>query len=276
MKLKRTLWIGLSTATLVVGQLAIGTLAGACDGDPQTTTGKHIVLHTEATLGGTADFTNAFQWNIHLEKAIVSAGPFYYFSGAPIVTADHRPTPRRWDLNPFAIKSAYAHPGHYDPGEALGEMLEPASFDLLAGVTPMADGDGITSVYRSTQFHWATPPVGALAATLGANVVLVEGTAKKDALMKHFRLVGGMADVVDPEGLPQVDGCAFKEIDVESDGKVTVRIWPSAWLDQAEFDDVVDSTDGTPVDVPATDRASKAFVRGLKKGEAYTFEFSSF
>lgn len=274
MQPRRPLWIALSAAALVLGQATVGVAVGACDGEGTTTTGKHIVLHTEATLGGTADFTNAFLWNIHLEKAIVSVGPFYYFSGAPIVTADHRPAPPRWDLNPFAIKSAYAHPGHYDPGEALGEMLEPTSFDLLAGVTPMADGDGITSIYRSTQFHWTTPPKGPMAATLGANVVLVEGTAKKDALMKHFRLVGGMADVLDPEGLPQVDGCTFQEVDVESDGKVTAKIWPSVWLDQAEFDDVLDSTDGKPVDVPATDRASKAFVRGLKKGEAYTFEFT--
>ncbi len=271
-KLRRALTIGMSTLALVVGHAAIGTALGACDVDPQTTTGKRIVLHTEATLGGTAEFTNAFQWTIHIDKALVSTGPFYYFSGAPIVTADNR-TPTR-DLNPFAIKHAYAHPGHYVPGETLGEMLESSSFDLVAGVTPLADGDGITGVYRSTQFHWQAPPTGPAAAELGANVVLLEGTAKKDALIKHFRLVGGMADVLDPEALPQVDGCTFTEFDVQSDGKVTAKIWPSIWLDQAEFDDVPDSPDGKPVDVPADNRAAKAFVRGLKKGQAYTFEFT--
>lgn len=270
-KLQRPLVIGLTAFALVVAQASVATMLGACDVE-QTTTGKRVVLRTEATLGGTQDFTNAFMWSIHIDKAIVSVGPFYYFSGAPIVTAMNTPSPR--PANPFAIRSAYAHPGHYVPGDALGEMLAPASFDLVAGVTPLADGEGITGTFRSTEFHWTTPAVGPLAADLGANVVLIEGTAKKDAMTKPFRLVGGMADVLDPEMRPQVDGCTFTEFAVETDGKVTARIWPSVWLDQAEFDEVPDSPDGKPVDVAADNRAAKAFVRGLKKGQAYTFEFS--
>lgn len=270
-KLRRAFTIGIAALALALGHVTIGAALGACDVEPQTTTGKHVVLHTEAALGGSPDFTNAFSWVIHVDKALVSIGPFYYFSGAPIVTAANAPSK---SFDPFAIKHAYAHPGHYVPGDTLGEMLEATSFDLLAGLTPLADGEGITGVYRSTQFHWQAPPSGPAAAELGANVVLIEGTAKKDALTKHFRLVGGMSDVLDPEALPQVDGCTFTEFDVQSDGKVTAKIWPSVWLDQAEFDEVPDSTDGKPVDVPADDRAAKAFVRGLKKGQAYTFEFT--
>lgn len=261
-----------------------GALGAACTGDEDddgTTTGQRVTLATTVEMAGPATFTNAFDWEIVLSRAIVSNGAFYYFEGAPI-DSTQASLPRREVgassllglLRWLAPSVAHAHPGHYQPGEARGEMLESSSFDLLAGPTTLADGDGITGMVRSGRFTWGAPPTGPMADVLGDAVVVVEGAASKGDQQKVFRLVAKRADVLDAADEPLVEGCVFEEFDVQSDGTVTLRIAPRVWLDQAELDDVPDSADGEPVDVPADDRASKAFIRGVKKSSAFVFTYS--
>ena len=64
------------------------------------------------------------------------------------------------------MKSAFAHPGHYVPGNAKGEMLTAYSADLLAGGM-LGTGDGVTGLVRSATFSYATPATGPAAAELG-------------------------------------------------------------------------------------------------------------
>ncbi len=47
------------------------------------------------------------------------------------------------------------------------------------------------------------------------------------------------------------------------------------WLDLAELDDLPDSTDGEPVDVPRDDRALKALLRGIQEAAAFTFTYQT-
>lgn len=281
-QMRRSIGRTLLTAGLVYGcQLAFGVVVGACVSgeDDTTTTGRRITLTTSAELASGTSFESSMGWQIELRHVIVSSGPLYYFEGSPIeLEARRAPAERdtRLGLLGWLVPAqAHAHPGHYDPGEARGEMLESSSFDLVPGPVALADGEGITGLVRSARFVWEAPPVGPLAEELGSDVVVVEGTATKGELVRVFRLTADRTDVLDAEGNPYLEGCAFEEVDMQADGAVTVHVDPRVWLDQAEFDDVPESADGEPVLVSADSRARLAFVRGLQKSNAITFSYST-
>jgi hypothetical protein len=269
---------------LALGTLLVLALHGCSDDtDTNTTPGFRVTLETQVELASPPTFENAMGWEITLTKLAMSSGPIYYFDGAPIESAARsRDLPPRPLLPTFFDPSwgllsphvAYAHPGHYDPGEAKGEMLEPASFDLAQGPANLPAGDGTSGVFRSARFTWQSPAQGALASELGADVLIVEGTATKGEFEKVFKLVAAKADTLDAADKPELEGCTFEEVDVQSNGLVTIAVDPRVWLDQADFSDVEESPDGTPVEVPAELEAARAFVRGLKKSTALTFRFT--
>ncbi len=263
--------------TCTVSLFLLSLSACADDSETNTTPGFRVTLETQAELVAGPTFTNAFDWEITLSKVYVSSGAIYYFDGSPIESASiSKPSTmsKLGFLNPFAPTVAYAHPGHYQPGEAKGEMLEATSFELVAGSAKLAAGEGTSGLFRSARFTFNAPATGPEASELGNKVLVVEGTAVKGALSKVFRLEGGEADVLDAADEPAIEGCTFDEVDVESDGVVTIHFNPEVWLDQAEFDTVADSTDGEPVLVPSDDVAAKSFVRGIKKSSAITFSFA--
>lgn len=252
--------------------MSVSCLASACSDDTgETTAGHRIALRTRAELAGEPRFENAFGWDIELKEVTVSVGALHYFSGSPIegeeasiVPVAPRPSLLGW----LAPASAHAHPGHYKEGDARGEMLVPTNIELALGPVDLPAGEGITGVVRSGRFTWGEPP-----SDLDGALVVVEGTATKGELHKVFRLRGERADVLDSSDEPEVVGCVFHEVEMESDGVVTLRVDPRVWLDQAEFDTVPDSEDDEPVDVPEDDLAARAFVRGLKKSSAFTFSY---
>lgn len=259
----------LSSAVFVLG-LGLDLLADAC-GDGATT-GKRVTLQTTVgpAAGTQAPFTNAVGWEIRLDRAIVSIGALYYFEGASLFSRLDAP------LRPFGVRSAFAHPGHYQEGSALGQMLVASSVDLMKGDAALAAGDGITGPFRSARFTWGTPAVGPLATELGAHVALAIGTATKGMETRRFSLAADVPDVVDAGGLPRVEGTAFapEPTNVAGDGMITVRIAPAVWLAQVDFTDVPPSADGEPVTVEKTTLAFRAFARGIKDGSAWVFSFT--
>lgn len=272
--LRRLALVSGTAAALALGPVALSAALTACGGD--ATTGERIILKTQITADAeaTQPFTNAYGWTIHLTKALVSVGPLYYFDGAPIFTAGRAPRPRLREL--LGVRAAHAHPGHYQPGNAMGEETEASSADLLQGVTALPTGNGVTGVFRSGTFTFGDPPKGALAADLGGHAVVLEGKAEKDTMTRLFRAVADVGDVLDSYGEPKLEGCAFAdEPTLAKSGTVTVHVKPSIWLDQAEFDDVAESTDGQPVTLTPDEEAFKAFARGLKKGSAVSFSYGS-
>jgi hypothetical protein len=251
--------------------LGLDLLADACsDG---STSGKRVVLATTVgpAAGTAAPFTNANGWEIRLDRALVSVGALHYFEGASLFSRYAPPAQL------FGVRKAFAHPGHYQEGAALGQMLVPSSVDLVKGDASLADGDGITGPFRSARFTWGTPAAGPLAADLGPSVALVEGTATKGAETRRFSFAADTADVADAANLPRVEGAAFapEPTNVEGDGTITVRIAPAVWLAQVDFADVPVSTDGKPVAPPKTTLAFRAFARGIKDGSAWVFSFAA-
>ena len=269
---------------LSLGSCFLLGLAGCSEGtDTNTTPGFRVTLETKVELASPPSFENAMGWEIKLTKIAMSSGPIYYFDGAPIESAARsESSPARAPVVPqiepvWGLLSplfAHAHPGHYDAGEAKGEMLESTSFDLAAGAAELPRGEGTSGVFRSARFTWQSPAQGALASELGADVLILEGTATKGELEKIFKLVAAPSDTLDAAEEPELDGCTFEEADVQSDGVVTISVDPRVWLDQADFSDVETSSDGSPVEVPAELEAARAFVRGIKKSTAFTFSFS--
>jgi len=253
--------------------LAAGALLGAC-GAEDTTSSKRVALTTRivADDGVEAPFTNAFGWSIQLDHASISIGPLYYFDGAPIFSSGLLPrAPRRDALAGFfGVGVAFAHPGHYQPGNAMGQVLAPFLVDLAKGPADLPPGNGVAGIYRSGRFTFGD------AAALDGYVVVVEGVATKDAMQRKFRVAAGVEDVLDAYGEPKLDGCAFEgEPDVQEDGTVTVHVKPSVWLDQVEFDGVPESAGSDPISLPTDGDAFRAFTRGLKKGSAVVFTYSA-
>jgi hypothetical protein len=264
-----------ATAILCSASLLVGAAMSGCGSE--ATTGKRITLKTRivADEGIDAPFTNGYGWSIKLSKVAVSVGSLYYFDGAPILSSGLSPR-----LSPdllrgfFGVRVAHAHPGHYQEGNAMGQMLTPSSVDLASGPAELAAGEGTTGTFRSGRFVFGDPPAGPAAAALSGHVVVLEGEATKDSMVRVFRASAAVSDALDSYGDPNLEGCAFdQEPDIEADGTVTVHVKPSVWLDQAEFDDVAEST-GDPVDLAPEQEAWKAFVRGLKKGSAVVFSYS--
>ncbi len=272
--------LGLSSAAgffLLGLSLATGALVSAC-GAAETTSQKRVAMQTRivADDGIDAPFVNTYGWSIRLSLAAVSIGPLYYFNGAPIFSAAAAPPrPRDTFARFLGVGVAFAHPGHYQPGDAMGQVLASSSVDLALGMTNLPPGAGVSGIYRSARFSFEPTPVGDAKDALGGHVIVLEGEAQKDTMKRIFRVEADAADVLDAYGEPRLEGCAFEgEPDVQADGTVTIHVAPSVWLDQAEFDEVPESADGSPVVLPRDGNAFRAITRGFKKGSALTFEHS--
>jgi hypothetical protein len=268
--------IAISTLAVIALSLSGGVLASGC-GSEDTTTGARVTLATQITAGDEpgAPFDNGVGWTITIDKAWLSVGDLYYFDGAPITASLTAParaprTPLDW----LAISSAHAHPGHYVEGNAVGQMLSPQTVDLMAAMTDLASAEAVSGTYRSARFSFGSPPQGALAGALDGHVMVVEGTGTKGDLTRVFRGALDEADVLDAAKLPDVEGCIFDEVAVEADGTVLIEVDLPLVFDQVELDELPESTDGKPVDMPRDSPAFNAFSRGARKGAVFHFSYA--
>jgi hypothetical protein len=222
--------------------LFILVLAAACS---DATTGKRVRLATHvAPVERT--FTTATGWSVTLTKATLSTGAIYYFDAAPIALLDR--------VGGFFVKNAYAHPGHYQEENARGQVRAPGTVDLMSG-GDLPAGDGVSGGYRSARVAFAPDAQG--------HIVVLEGTATREAATRTFRATAVPGDVLDDDGQPEVVGCRFVETDVDRDGTVEIRVKARVWLDQVDF-----TADG-----PLEGAAQRGFHRGLKSAAAFELSF---
>lgn len=252
-------------ATSVLGAIGTMPLGGCGPDDGTTTTGKRISLGVRiAATPESREFTNAAGWRIKVDKAYVATGALYYFDGATIFARGRE----GWSL----VRSAHAHPGHYVPGNAKGELLTASSADLLTGAD-LGSGDGVSGPARSATFAFEAPAKGPLAGELGDNVIVLEGIGTKGAETRRFRAEIKADDVNDASGISRIEGCPFVEADMQSDGVVSIAVKMTLWFDQVELDAVPASTDGSPV-LLTDGLARNQLVRGVKAGVGYVFSYS--
>lgn len=254
-------------AVVAASTLVVGTGPAGCGGAGSGTTGRRIALDvTIAASPGSRQFTNARGWDVSITKALVATGALYFFDGDTLFAG--APASPRW--SPF--RSAFAHPGHYVPGNAKGEMRTPWSADLLAGGA-LGAGDGVSGFARSATFSFSAPAAGPAAAELGASVLVLEGAAKKGDEQREFRAEIDPDDLRDDEGAMNVEGCPFVAADMQGDGAVAIEVKIPLWLDRVDFDDVPPSADAAPV-LLADGLAKNQLVRGMKGGLVYVFSYS--
>jgi len=246
----------------------------ACGSD--TTTGRPVMLRTEVAADPEirSAFLTATGWSVTLTKAQISLGALYYFDGEPaFVMRDSRSL---WQHLAHALgpSIAYAHPGHYIAGMAMGQMTTPAFADLLAGVSALPEGNGISGSYRSARLVWGAPNAEPAITQLGGKVAVVEGSATKAEQTIYFKLSASFEDVARSVTMGHVDGCIFDEAEVDDDGSVRVTVKPHVWFDLVDFAGVAPGSAAAPTDIAATETQQIAFALGLVQLSAYRFSYT--
>ncbi len=273
---RRLLRVAALTLLGSTGALCVALGIEAC-GAGSETSGRRVALDTRVALASdAAAFITAAGWNVTLTRASISTGPLYYFDGAPpLVQLRSRPG-WQFTLGALGVGSAHAHPGHYQAGRALGQMLEAWSVDLLAGAADLPTGDGVTGVYRSARFSFSSPPVGPVAGELDGHAAVAEGVAERSGGPPlHFRATADLADIERSAAEGHVDGCEFTELDIEATGLVTVVVNPKVWFDLVDFAELEPAADDSAVEFPSDSQPKIAFAQGLAQLSAYKFSFSA-
>jgi len=258
------------------GLFSAALLLQACGSD--TTSGKRVVLHTRLTLEPSAasGFTTAVGWTVTLSQAMLAMGPVYYFDGAPPLELARNSRDWQRAARWLGLGIAHAHPGHYVAGNAMGQMLEASSVDVLGGVTELPDGDGVSGTYRSARFTFRAKALGPLSAELGEQVALVTGSAEKEGEEPRFFVASAeLADVARSAAKGQVEGCEFSEVDVETDGTVTIAVNPAVWFNLVDFSAIEPGSAEAPSSFPAGSQPKLAFAQGLAQLSAYEFSYSN-
>lgn len=271
--------VGVLSVLTSVGGLALALCIEACSaGD---TGGSRVVLDTRVELAPDAQsFTTARGWEVTLSRVLISTGPFYYFDGAPpVVRVAPKARKEVWPtlLDVLGPSRAFAHPGHYKAGDALGQMLDAWSIDLLAGVADLPAGDGVTGVYRSASFSFTSPPEGPMASAMQAHAAIVQGAAGRPGQAPfEFVATADLADIERRADDGYIDGCEFEELEIQQSGRVTVRVNPKVWFDWVDFAELEAAAgSGGPVSFPEGSQPKIAFALGLSQLSAYEFSFSA-
>lgn len=244
----------------------------ACGSD--STTGRVVALHTEIAADAEIDqaFTTATGWEVRIEKAAVSLSALYYFEGEPAFVLRERTLLQRVAalLGPSV---AYAHPGHYVAGRAVGQVTEGGALSLASEPAALPDGNGVTGIYRSARFVFARSDDGD--PVLKGDVAVAQGTATKDDKSVHFVLSASWEDVLRSASNGEVNGCVFEEADVQDDGTVRVSVRPHVWLNLVDFDEVAQGSAGAPTKVAMGETAQLAFAIGVVQLSAYRFRYQA-
>jgi hypothetical protein len=262
---------------LSVAGLLLGAGLQACSEAKDSTGGRLVVLHTRLAASDVAsrEFTTAVGWKVTLSEARVSAGPFYYFDGAPPLVRHEQRTDWRLAARLLGVGVAHAHPGHYQAGNAMGQMLESASVDLLAGSFDLPDGAGVSGSYRSARFSFAAPS-GKGSAALDGHVALAVGKAEKNGEMpRFFRAFADLSEIEKSASQGHIEGCEFSEVDVEADGTVSVVVSTKVWFDLVDFTEAEEGSADAPAELPLGSQPKVAFVLGTTQLSAYKFSYTS-
>jgi hypothetical protein len=267
-------------AAALVASGGLGVIGAGCGdgGAPDATSGARITLHARAATdpASLATFTTGFGWKVKLEAAAVAVGAIYYFDGPPAFDDSLARAPGLLDRL-LSVPSAHAHPGHYQAGDALAQMLTPTSVDAFAPA-PLPDATGITGTYRSARVVLGAKPAGPAASALGGHAAMARGTAERaDGTSKepiHFVVTTDFAEVAKSVVSGEVDGCVVAEAPVDADGTVTMTLKPSVWLDFVDFTGVAPGTAAAPTVVPHGEIAQIGFTLGVVQLRAYAFAYA--
>lgn len=176
---------------------------------------------------------NDHGWAATVTSATARIETVRFFTGKVLIS--------RFRFDPYSLigGTAWAHPGHYLQGEALGELLTGKDIDLLsASPVELGLAEAVTGEYGSVQ--------------LGLGAVRVAGTATKAGQTVVFE----SATFTPAEPL---EGIAFDRVVRDEEGRVHLDVKLQTWLSRIDF--------STPF--TADGEAYNGFVRGVEDTSSY-------
>ncbi|NBD14472.1 MULTISPECIES: hypothetical protein [Corallococcus] len=203
---------------------------------------------------------NEYGWTVTPEAAQLSVGSVRFYEGRVLLS---RRAPR-FDWYSLIGGTANAHPGHYVPGDALGEVLNVQTVDLLtAGGASLGDANAVTGSYGSLELTLATPTAATDAQNvLGGHQVHVRGSATHAS--------GATVRFDATVDLPKaIEGVRFERELKQESGFVRIAVDFGKWMDRIDFA-TASPPDASGVSTfPADSQAQNGLVRGVEDTSAY-------
>ena len=220
--------------------LLVSVLLAACSGTERTRRTFPLKVETK-----TSPLLTDSGWAVSLTEAKASLASARFFTGKVLLS-------RRWSPMGLLISEAWAHPGHYQQGEALAELLAPVEVDLLSGAaTPWGTASAVTGEYGSLQLGY------------GAGGLAVKGTATKNGTSVPFTATFTPA--------APLEGLKFEQVVTSAPGAVTLTFDLNTLLSRMDFAHV--GASATPLDTSSV--AFNGFARGIEDTTSYTTTWSN-
>jgi hypothetical protein len=235
-------------------------------------------LRTEVASNAQTPFENALGWRVQVEGAWLSVGSLRLLEGAPLSL---RNTERGAWWSEWLVGTAHAHPGHFQEGDVVAEMLTPQSVDLGV-VTQLAPSSALDEEAHSGKITFQSPPAAPHPAALGGQVLRVVGRAERTTeegvtLTRHFVADAGPEDVASGPTTgataSEITGCPFSGERLAAGGTLRLEVDVALWLHQVDFESVASGAPESPTPLSEEPRASNGFLRGVRKASAYRFRF---
>lgn len=201
---------------------------------------------------------NEHGWTVTPEAAWLSVGAVRFFEGRVLLSRAPR-----FDWYSLIGGTAHAHPGHYVPGDALGEVLNIQTVDLLAG-TALGTANAVTGSYGSMELTLATPTAATDTQNLlGGHQVHMRGTAT--------HATGATVRFDAAVDLPKaaIAGVRFERELKQEPGAVRIAVDLGKWVGRIDFATASQPDAAGISTFPADSQAQNALVRGVEDTSAY-------
>jgi hypothetical protein len=236
--------------------LAMATVLWGLGCGDEKTEGERRAFDVTMTATPSTD-PNEYGWTVTPEAAHVSVGAVRFFEGRVLLSRAPR-----FDWYSLIGGTAHAHPGHYVPGDAMGEVLNARTVDLLAGAW-LGQANAVTGSYGSLELTFV-PPTAATDAqgVLEGHHVRVRGTATHTS----GTTVRFDASVDLPKA---IEGVRFERELKQEPGSVRIAVDLAKWMGRINFATVSPPDAAGVSTFPADSQAQNGFVRGVEDTSAY-------
>ena len=224
---------------------------------------SRVTFDVEVAGGATKDLANDHGYRVTVASASLHVSAVHFFSGDPLFTRRDEGLPRR--LARLFVSVAHAHPGHYQEGDAMAEVLQAGTIDLIGPARLLGRAAGVTGAYRSAQVTLAETTMGGK-----KYLAYVEGKAAK--MDQEVAFSGSLSGTIKVSGIS-----AGATVD-EQVKTVRMTVDLGRWLERIDFSKLAPCSPGstcTPQLMKPGSQAHNAFSRGVNNTSAFTFSWKT-